>query len=103
MKTKVVEYHGRGLSFRDAIISDITFDYAGNIAAELQEEKYKSGTLRFKRCGKRAIPVIQYDGGTDDELCAAFQVEKDEHTFIEFDVNILAEAITLYMKSQGML
>lgn len=103
MKTKIIEYHGRGLSFKDAISSDISFNQAGNIATQLQEEQYKYGTLRFKRCGQSAIPVIQYDGCADDELCVAFQAEKDEHNFIEFDVGVLADALTTYARSQGIL
>lgn len=102
-ETRIIEYRGRGISLVDSIGAEITFDPAGNISSNLTEADYKQGVLRFKRCGKSAIPVIQYDGRDDDELCVAFQAETADHNYIDFNVQILADALTYYCRCQGQL
>ena len=102
-KMKIVEFHGRGLSFVDSIQADIMFDRAGNIATEMTEKNYKPGILRFKKHGQSAIPVIQYDGCNHDELCVAFQAEHDALGYVDFDVNELANALSYYLRHEGKL
>lgn len=98
-KMKVLEFSGRGLSFRDAVsLGSINSD--GNIETIADYSIYKSGILRFKRMGKRAIPVIRYQGKTDDELCVAFRIEEGEKA-IDIDVQLVAEALTYYAQQNN--
>ena len=95
-KTRILEFSGKGLSFRDAIsMSSLNSD--GNLETIQDYKMYKKGTLRFKKMGRRAIPVIQYDGETDDQICVAFRIEEG-NKYIDIDVQLIADALTCYAR-----
>ena len=96
MKTvRIIEFEGRGLSMRDAI-DHVQFAPNGELILQTDPESYKNGKLRIKRFGDRAIPVIIYDGETEDEMCFAFQGKVREGRFVDFDINAIGEALTYY-------
>lgn len=90
--TKILEFEGRGLSYTDAI-DGFAFDNYGNVLLNTNKSKYRNGVLRIKRKGNRAVPVIMYEGETEDQLCVAFQAKKNDQ-YVDFDVNAIAEALT---------
>ena len=94
---KSVELRGRGISYDDAA-DKIHIDDLGRVVLE-EDTPLKKGVLHMIRKSNRAVPVIRYDGESKDLLCAVFQIEMDDGTFLDADLHILADAMTQGLQS----
>lgn len=98
-KAKVISFNGRGISYRDAI-ERLAFTPSGKIILRIDKLKFRNGTLRIKRNGDRAIPVIMYEGESCDQLCLAFQARTENGEYITLDIHLIAEALTHEMQKR---
>ena len=99
-KVKMIEFEGRGISLRDAI-DTLRFADNGELILMTDQKNYKEGRLRIKKVGEKAVPVIIYDGKEDDEICFAFQGRVRDGEYVDFDVNLIGDALTYYMMQKN--
>ena len=97
-KVRIIEFEGRGISLRDAI-DTLRFADNGELILTKDQTKYKKGRLRIKKVGEKAVPVIIYDGQEDDDICFAFQGRLQGGEYLDFDVDLIADALTYYMQN----
>lgn len=98
-KAKVISFDGRGISYRDAI-EQLAFSPEGKIILHIDKMRFRNGVLRIKRSGDRAIPVIMYEGESNDQLCLAFQARKENGEYVTLDIHLIAESLTLEMQKR---
>ena len=101
MKTKILEFPGRGLAYRDAISLDRLNPYK-NLKSIADKHLYKNGILRFKKTGNALLPVIRYEGETEDKLCVAFQCKIDAQAFVDLDLRLMTESLASYIRKNQL-
>ena len=94
-KGRKAEVHGRGLSLGDAFNA-----FGFNLPETLTEmqsihEIDKAGVLRFKRIDGEAIPLLQYEGESEEALCFAFQIRLSTGDFVDINLSVLSRALSL--------
>ena len=94
---KAIELRGRGISFEDAA-DKLHIDDLGRIVLD-SDTPLKKGVLHVVKKGDRAVPVIRYDGESKDTLCAVFQIEQDDGSFQDADLQVIADTMSVGLQS----